>query len=201
MGIDFIIIIIVLLSTLLAYRKGLVKLAIGLVSFIITIILVFVLYLPISNLVINTTQIDETIENAIYEKANNIMTESEQNNITDQVIQTAQNEMLPETAKLLATNIVKGGVFIILFIGIKIALRFVTKIADLVAKLPLLNQINKLGAIIYGALRGILIIYVLLLLISVSGQIDSQNKLHQSVSQSTIGKAMYENNILNVLFK
>ena len=83
--VDLIIIAIVLLSTILAYRKGFVSLAISLCSFVIAIILTLVLYQPVSNLVINTTGIDETIENAIYEKANDIMEENNEDNIGGQI--------------------------------------------------------------------------------------------------------------------
>ena len=197
--VDIVIVAIILLSTFLAYRKGLVKLAIGLCSFLIAVVLTFILYQPISNLVINSTGIDESLENAIFEKANSIM-KDDGDGVAEQVIETAKNEMLPEAARELAVNIVKGGVILVLYIAIKIALRFVTVLADLIAKLPILEQINKVGGLIYGILRGILVIYVLLLLLNVSGQIVPDNKINSGVNESYIGKVMYENNILNVLF-
>ena len=201
-AVDLIIIAIVLLSTFLAYKKGLMKLAIQLFSFIIAIVITFLLYLPISNLIINVTGIDEMIENAIYEKANDIMVKDEESNeLANQIIDTAKNEMLPETAKTLSINIVRGGVIIILFIGIKIALRFVTALADLIAKLPIIEQINQLGGLIYGILRGIIIVYVCLLISSVSGQIIPNNQINQGIDKSYIGKVMYQNNILNIFFK
>lgn len=147
--VDLIIIGIIVLSTFFAYKKGMVKLAIGLCSFIIALVLTFVLCKPISNFVINTTSIDETIENAIYEKANEIMQEGN-SELANQMIETAKNEMLPETARNLAINIVKGGVALLLIIGIKIALRFVSIFADAIAKLPILNEINKIGGIKIG---------------------------------------------------
>ena len=89
--VDLIIIGIVVLSTFLAYRKGLVKLAIGLCAFAISIVATVILYQPISNLVINTTGIDEAIEDAIYEKANDIMTK-EQNETSKQIMETTKND-------------------------------------------------------------------------------------------------------------
>lgn len=199
--VDFIIIAIILLSTFLAYRKGLVKLAIGLFSFIIAIVATVILYQPISNLVINATNIDEAIENTIYEKANDIMKENEtENELTNQVMETTANEMLPETARNLAIDIVRGGVIIILVVAIKIALRFITALADGIAKLPIIHQINKTGGLVYGLLRGILIIYVALLILTISEQIDPNNTVNQSLDQSYLGKTMYQNNILKVLF-
>ena len=197
--IDLIIIGIILLSTFLAYKKGLIKLAVQLCSFIIAIIVTVILYQPISNLVINTTGIDETLENTIYEKVNEIIQEGE-NEYTSEIIEKAKNGTLPEASRELSINIVRGIVLIILFIAVKILLKFVTAIADLVAKLPILEQVNKLGGIIYGILRGILIIYIVLLLVNVVGQINPQNTIHQNIEQSSLGKIMYENNILNILF-
>ena len=106
--VDLIIIAIILISTFLAYRKGIVKLAISLLAFVISIVLTFILYQPISNLIINGTGIDEMLEDAIYEKANDIMQENEENSFTDEIIEQAKNEMLPETARTLSINIVKG---------------------------------------------------------------------------------------------
>lgn len=199
--IDLVIIGIIILSTFLAYKKGLVSLAIQLCSFIIAIVVTVILYQPISNLVINITSIDETIENAIYEKANDIMEEKSENETANQIIETAKNEMLPETARNLAINIVRGGVIIILVVAIRIALRFVDAIANLIAKLPIINQINRAGGMIYGALRGILIIYAILIVVNIAGQISPNNTINKGMNESFLGKTMEQNNILNVLFK
>ena len=65
---DIIIIAIMALSIFLGYKKGLVKLGIGLCAGIIAIIAALILYRPITNLVINTTNIDENIEQHIIER-------------------------------------------------------------------------------------------------------------------------------------
>ena len=170
--VDLIIIGIVVLSTFLAYRKGLVKLAIGLCAFAISIVATVILYQPISNLVINTTGIDEAIEDAIYEKANDIMTK-EQNETSKQIMETTKNDMLPETAR---------------------------NLADAVAKLPILEQLNKVGGILYGIARGLLIIYVGLLVLGIPGKINPNHKVKTSIEQSVLGKTMEQNNVLNVFF-
>lgn len=200
--VDLIIVAIVVLSTFLAYRKGLVELAIGLCAFVIAISVTFLLYQPISNLVINSTNIDETVENAIYEKANDVMQENKkEDKLTNEVVEVTKNEMLPSTARNLAINIVRGGVIIILFLTIRIALKFVTALANAIAKLPIIKQLNRAGGMVYGLIRGILIIYVTLLVLGVPRQINPDNTVNQSIDQSFLGKTMYQNNILNVFFK
>lgn len=211
--VDIIIIAIIALSIFLGYRKGLIELAIKLCAFVIAILITLILYKPVSNLIINTTSIDETIENSILEKANDVMEGeedeelSEETNpasteeLSEEIKQEAREGLLPEAARGLSVNIVRGGVIIILYVLVRIALRFVTALANLVAKLPILKQFNKAGGAIYGALRGILIIYVCLIIISIFGQINPENDIHQNIEQSTLGKTMYENNILDVFFK
>ena len=196
--VDIIIIAIILVSTFLAYRKGLITLAIQLVSVIIAVVLTLILYKPVSNVIINVTGIDEMIQNAILEEANDIMTNNQEN--ANQVVESIQNNMLPETARTISINIIQGAVILILYVIIRIILRFITALANLVAKLPILNQFNKLGGVIYGILRGLLIVYILLLLVNVSGAIDAKNKVYTTVEESYIGKMMNENNVLSVLF-
>lgn len=196
--VDIIIVAIILLSTFLAYRKGLITLAIQLVAVVIAVVLTLLLYKPVSNLIINVTGIDEMLQNAILEEANEIMTNSEEN--ANQIVESIQNNMLPETARTISINIIQGVVILILYVVIRVILRFVTVLANLVAKLPILNQFNKLGGVIYGILRGVLIVYILLLLVNLSGEIEPQNEVYTSVEESYIGKIMNENNILSVLF-
>lgn len=199
--VDFAIVAIVAISTFLAYRKGLVKLAIGLCAFVISIVVTFILYYPISNLVINVTGIDEAIEDAIYEKANDIIKEgSQEEGLTNQMIETAKNEMLPETARNLSINIVRGGVMVVLFVAVRIGLKFITAIADAIAKLPIIDQINKTSGMIYGVIRGILIVYVALLILAIPGKINPNNRWNEGIDQSFLGKTMYQNNLLNVFF-
>ena len=189
--VDLIIIAIVALSTYLAYKKGLVALAIKLCAVVISIVITLLLYKPVSNLIINTTSIDETIQNAILEKATDVIRQDEESDLSNEVIDFAKDGVLDVKARELS---------IILFLIIKFLLRFVTVIANKIAKLPIINQFNKAGGLIYGLLRGIIIVYIALLLIGFAGQINQNNKLHKSINESTLGKMMYENNVLNMLF-
>ena len=209
---DIIIIAILALSIFLGYRKGLVELGIKLVSVIIAIVLTLILYRPITNIIINTTSLDENLEQAILNQGQKIINPEVQKEETNQIQNPEQeivsevenhiqNEMLPEAARELSINIIRACVMLILYIVIKIALKFVTALANLVAKLPILNQFNKLGGIIYGAIRGLLIIYVVLLLISFFGQVNPQNKIHTEIQNSFITKEMYNKNIINLLIK
>ena len=198
--VDLIIIGIIGLSSYLAYKKGLVALAIKLCAVIISLIVTLVLYRPISSLIINTTSIDESIQNAILERSSNVLIQNNENgDLTNQILEQATNGTLPIAARELSVQIVNICVIIVLFFGIKLSLAFVTIIASVINKLPVLNQFNKIGGIVYGILRGFVIVYVALLLVSFAGRINENNVMHNSIQQSFLGKMMYENNIINIL--
>lgn len=92
MILDIVVVALIALSVFLGYRKGLVKLAIGIVSLLLSLVITGILYIPLSNLVVNVTNIDETIENAIYEKAmENAFDESATKNTTNNNNSTSSN--------------------------------------------------------------------------------------------------------------
>ncbi len=192
---DIIIIAVLALSIFLGYKKGLIELGISLCAVVIAIVATIILYRPITNIIINTTNLDETIETKIVENLS--ISEQDKTNIQGQI----QNEILPTTAREISISIIRTGVMLILYIVIRIVLRFVTALANLIAKLPVLEQFNEIGGIIFGAIRGIAFVYIVLLIISFVGQINSTNIVHTEIEKSLIAKEMYKNNIISLLIK
>jgi len=146
---DLLIVGIIALSTFIGYKQGLVKAAIKILSFFIAIIVAFVLYRPVSNIVVNNTSIDDNIKNTIIEKIKpEGIEDSEEivveNNLTNKIIGKANNT-IEEIANTFSIKLIETGVILLLYIVIRIALKFVSALADLIAKLPLLKQINKTG--------------------------------------------------------
>ncbi len=203
MILDIIIVAVIGLSVFLGYKKGLVKLSIKLISLVISLAITAVLYIPISNAIINLTNIDETIQTHIYDKVLNLMDEenNQNKNYIGITLQQAEQGLLPETARQLAINIVRLSVFLILIIISKIILRFIDKLAELVTSLPMLKQFDKVGGGLYGLLRGILVFYIFLLLVQYGTQIYPENTIYKQIDKSYVSKLMYENNILNIFFK
>ena len=77
---DVIIIAIILLNIIICYKKGLVKLAVGLVAVIISLILAMMLYKPVSNIIIKNTEIDEKIKESIINTLTSENKEAEEDN-------------------------------------------------------------------------------------------------------------------------
>lgn len=145
--IDLIVVGIIALFTFLGYKQGLVKAAIKILAFFIAIAVAFALYKPVSNLVINKTSIDDNIKNGIIEKIG--LEEHEkveiQDSFTSKMLGEANNTVV-EVANTFTMKLIEVGVLLILFVLIKIALKFISALTDLITKLPILKQINKLRA-------------------------------------------------------
>lgn len=198
--IDGIIILFILVSIFFGYKKGLIAVGINLVAFIITIVAVMIFYRPIGNIIINTTTIDERIQETIQENIEEIAKTEETNQLTSGLIESAKQGVLPEASRTLAINIVYGATMLILFLIIRVALIFVTAIANFVAKLPVLNEVNKIGGIVYGLLRGVLVTYAVLMIINLIVTINPTGTLGGMLQTSYIAKTMTTYNILDIFF-
>ena len=196
--IDFILILIILLSSFLGYKKGLVELGAKLFAGIIAIIITIIIFKPVGNLIINNTQIDEKIENVILEKTSNVIDETSNvsdneyiQNATDSVTNQVKNEIIPEQARNIAQNVIYIVCVLAIFIIIKIALRFVTALADLVASLPILKQFNEVGGLIYGVLRGVIIVGVCIIISAIIINLNPNGAVSENLNKTYITKYVY----------
>mgnify|MGYP005787053381 CR=1 FL=1 len=202
--VDLVILAIIILCIIIGYVRGLTGSLIKIVSFVLSIVIAFVLFIPISNLIINNTQIDENLEQSIREMivGNDNKEENMPEAITDYIAQqiesasdSAKEAIADSTAREVSLTIVKAGTWIILFIVARILLIFLRFITSLIAKLPVIKQFDKLGGIIYGILEGLIIVYVLLAIISfVSPMVNGS--LSNAIEESFVGSIMYNNNLL-----
>lgn len=198
--IDIIVIGFILLCTFWGYKKGLVELGIRALSFLIAIIITFILYRPIAELVIHYTTIDESIQNTIVEKLSNENSDKENKLAQENIIEQTKDTAILGVAKTASYNIIYGGVMILLFVITKIVLFFVSALANIIEKLPIINQFNKAGGIIYGLVVGMFITCLILLIISFIAKVNTDNKIHKEIENSYVTKIIYENNILSIFF-
>ena len=199
--IDLIIIAIIALFTFIGYKKGLIKVAFGLVSFILAILISVILYRPISNFIINYTPLDDKIELAVEERLNSSdTTNAEANNIVSNYYNNIKNTTTTAVADGISKTIINVGCMIIVFIISNIVLLFFKFTGDLIAKLPLIKQVNHVGGFVYGLLKGFIIIYLLLALIAIISPIVDINNLINIINSSIITNIMYNNNIIFTLF-
>ena len=199
--IDIVIIAVILFCLYRGYKQGLIGLAFSIVSFIAALIIAFILFVPVSSFVIDKTEFDNNIKNAIVSNFNTEeTTESGESNFITTYINEQVDEAKGKTLDVVATEIselcIKGIVFIGLFIVARIALIFVKAIANLIAKLPILNQFNKLGGIVFGLLKVFIITYGVLAILLLVSPMFNDATFFKELNNSFIGGMMYNNNII-----
>ena len=205
--VDLVILAIIIICVIMGYIKGLTGVLIKIISFILSIIIAFILFIPVSNLVINKTQIDETIAQSVREVilGNSDSQKVEENmpsTITEyiqgqaeNVADSAKESVADATAVGVSETIVKAAVWIILFIVARILLILLKFVTSLIAKLPVIKQCDKIGGVVYGLLEGLVIVYILLAIISLVSPMMN-GTLANMIDNSYLGSAMYNNNIL-----
>lgn len=207
--IDIIIIVIIALCILEGYKRGLVGMAFSIISFFVALIIAFILFNPVATFIIDNTELDENIKNAIID---NFVEETgqtqEAENMSDAVtnyIDNSLNEIknigVISVAHNIATITIKALSFIGVFIIAKLILIFFRKFADLIAKLPLIKQVNKGGGIIVGLIKALIIIYLILAILSLIMPLFAESALYGALNKAIIGGMMYNNNLLlNLIF-
>ena len=209
---DIIVVAIIALNIFVCYKKGLVKLAVGLIAVLAAIVLSIVLYKPISNAIIKNTDIDEKIENVIIENFSAETNENEEvryvgiidylEKYVDDAVNKTQNEIVYETAGTMAVRFINIAVILIIFLIIRVALIALTFISDVITSLPILKQFNEVGGILYGIVKALLIVYVILAIVFFVVYITGNTAVSEAISGSYITKFFYEHNlILNIIFK
>lgn len=209
---DLILIAIVMVFVIIGYVKGLTGSLIKLASFIIAIVLALILYKPLTNVVIQKTQIDEKIEEAIIQNFSKTENQNEENmpttlvesinNKIEKETTDARNEIVEKTAKSTTLTIMKVGTAIAIYIVARLILFIVAILAKGITQLPLLKQIDKTGGIVYGLVQGIVIVYVLLGIASLISVVWANNPIVEAINKSYIGLILYNNNIiLKLIFK
>ena len=208
---DLILLASLAVSIFFGYKKGLIGVAFNLCAFLVALIVTWILYNPVTNIVINNTEIDDGIKNAIIEKG--VIKQDEKNQEENKVneyigqyittpITDATNNVVEETAKVISEKIVAIGVAIVLFIVVRIALILLKFVAEAIAKLPIIKQCNKAGGLVYGAIRGMLMIYTFLAILFLVMSVNNSGTIANMINSSIMSKVLYENNlILNIIFK
>ncbi len=214
--IDLILIAILALSIFFGYKKGLIGVAFKIVSFIIAIVITLILYRPVSSFIINNTELAKNIENTITDKLSSAEIEEgkikEENTDLPNVIVNYINEGITNAvdstkdvvvgtiAKELSKSVINLIVIIAIFIITRLLLLFAKAILEAVSELPVIKQFNEAGGIVYGILRGIILIYVILAIVSLILPIIDKDIVLGIINDTILTKILYNNNIILMFF-
>ena len=217
--VDLVIISMIISSTYWGYRKGLVGVIFKVLVFIVSLLIVFVLYKPVSNSIIKNTEIDEKIAEVIRSNLEGttlsdgqLLQASESNfstgvvNLINSFVSEALNQAKSDAVGYVSVElsyfIVRVGTMLLLFMLSKFFLLFIRFAAELIANFTFIKMFNKSGGLIYGVIKGFLLVYLILAILSVISPLVSSWGIMNAVEDSYLGSTMYNNNIiLNLIIK
>lgn len=233
--VDVILFIILAGNAVAGYKMGLAKVVFNILSTIVAIILVFILYRPVSNYVFNNTQMAQNLKSTLTENLGglliqeNMVPQKEDNSMNDilnvfmgedmnqmienatnvsigenvnQMVQNTTEDMVAKVSGEIAYKIVSAIVFLGLFAIIRVLLSILRNSVDFLANLPFIRVINSSGGMVYGVVKGFLLVYVILAVLSLMAPMISDTVVLQAVDQSWVASKMFYHNILlNVIFK
>lgn len=219
--VDLVIISIIISNAFWGYRRGLVGVLFKILTFVISIIIMFVLYKPASKAIIEKTSIDEWLTEKISQSIEgttlqdgNLLEYDEENStiskgmvdilnsfITEALNKSASNVVL-YVSENLAYGMIKIGTMLLLFMISRFFLIFIRFAAELIGNLPIIKMFNKSGGLVYGVVKGFLTIYVVLAIFSIASPIIQDWGVIDAVQDSTFGSKMYNDNvIINIVLK
>ena len=214
--IDLIILGILAICIFFGYKNGLTKSIIKILSFVIAIVVAAIFFKPVSNLVIENTEIDDNIRNAVVNLVSKDVEEngevSEDSNlpqamvnyINDSVkdaIEETKETVVNNAADKIAVTAINVASAVLLFIATRIILLIITALTDILTDLPVIKQFDKTGGILYGTIKGLLIIFAIFAVISLISPAIEKTGIIASINQSFIGGFLYDNNLLlNIVF-
>lgn len=184
--IDIFLVLFIFIISYLNYKKGLIKVIFKIFSFLIALVISFILFKPVSYFIINMTPLDENINSYVYNIVDSHIdhnyketnkTDNTNSSLPSAVISyidktventssTVQNDIATEVTKNISSTIINILSFIIVYILARIILIFVNFVSDKISELPIIKQFNELGGLIYGILQSFLIIFIVLAIVS-----------------------------------
>ena len=200
------------------YRRGLVNIAFKIISFFVALAIMLFLYKPVANFIMDKTPLDENLSNAIEQTLSgttlsdgqllNVDSTNISTSVVEQInkfIAEAINNGITNTVHYVSVNIARMmiyvGTMLLLFIIARFILFLVRFIAELIANLPIIKMFNKSGGLVFGLIKGFVIVYLILGVISLASPIVKDLGIITAIHNSHLGAAMYNNNILlNILY-
>lgn len=216
--VDLVIISMIISNAFWGYRRGLVAVVFKILTFLISIVIMFVLYKPVSNSIINNTTIDEKLAGSIYSNLMGTTLEDGQlldvsqsnvskgvaeliNSFITEALNQAKSNAVEYASEQIAYMMIRVGTMLLLFIISRFLLLFIRFAAELIANLPIIKMFNKSGGLIYGIIKGFLMAYSILAILSVFSPLISDFGIIKAIQDSTLGSSMYDNNIiLKIIF-
>ena len=201
MIIDIVLIVFVALGAFMGYKKGLINVLASVIGLFLAIVLAFLLQIPVAN-TLRDSNFGNKIHTTVYEGINKAVADQKQDVDNTSFYSTIVKGILSEEqistkSQELTMFILKGISFFVIFVIVTIIIFILRTILNIVFDLPILNSVNKYGGLGLGAIKSLVIVYIILALIAFISPMPQISKyVVQNINKTNITKILYENNLL-----
>ena len=197
------------------YKKGFLRVAYSLVAWILCLAIVSWVSPLVSDLIVSATEVDTTLQQEITTKLQDVVENADVEIKLPEVISskilgiesaqvegTTINEILQQTgayaevAAKLAMLVINAVSFLVVFILAKVALAIVDRVLGFIHKLPLIGHADKFLGIAAGALKALIITWVIMAVVALLATTESGATVVSAIYGSQPLVWLYENNII-----
>jgi hypothetical protein len=118
------------------------------------------------------------------------------NSFVEEALQRAEIDPVGYVSAQLAQFMIRIGTMLLLFIISRFFLLFIRFAAEIIASFPIIKMFNKSGGLVFGIVKGFIIIYAVLAILSIASPLISNWGVISAIEDSTLGNKMYNNNII-----
>lgn len=226
---DIVIVAIILVSAWIGLKKGFIYSMFRILSFFISAVLAVKIY-PYVSKILTQTPIYGSIKSTIFAKLM-FEQQSQSPAIDNQAKQAAADAVvsnlklpsfmkstvmkgLPDPSSLIDVSKIVDAIsaqltgividimaLVLIYIVIRLGLFFLRHLLQGIAKLPVFKQLDKFGGLSFGAVEGLLTIYIVLTVVALFNSAQVLKGIYMAIDSSTIAKYLYQNNfIVNWMF-
>lgn len=185
---DVVVVIGILVFTFVGWKNGLIKVGFRLLSFILSIGLAWALH-PLLSGALQKTPIYESIFSSASKQVG-----AGNSGATAFGLQTIMEQGSLAIAEYFAQMILNIISFLIILVVARILLGILKRVLHFVASLPVLGFFNRLGGMAVGFLEGLLVVFVLLSVLSVTPALQEKKPLGYAIEQSVVTRSLYIHN-------
>lgn len=96
----------------------------------------------------------------------------------------------------LSRMVLRAIVFFVLLVGLIVIFTIVAKLLSIAAHLPIVNSINRIGGVLFGAAEALLIVWILFVVIAMFANTSAGVELYDQIEQSEFLTKIYDSNLL-----
>ncbi len=208
MILDIALVIIILLSILIGYKKGFIRMLASFIGKFVALTIAYFYYASFKELLVKFTGLDKFVLEKIKLSLANLGGHAAEASVAGSDIDAVSKMPLPDvlkeklvsyltdSANQIGQSVASGLTdflmniiaFILLFILVAILISIIVKVLDLVAKLPVLNAFNKVGGILFSLITTYIMLTIAFLLITSFVSMDSASSLNSMIESSVVAK-------------